>query len=128
MILFHIFISTILFHHYILLLYITFGSCDEMLSPCPLFTLGAKASLGWLHFRNVAPKSLPSCFLSTTSIRLSNPCTDSCIPFILTFLLLSHLLPVFALIITPYGPLPSMASVLSSFHTCSVSQPFDSFF
>lgn len=84
------FISTFLFHHYIPLLYITFGSCDEMLWPCSLFTLGGKATLGWLHFRNVAPKSLPSCFLPTTFIRLSSPCTDSLFPFILSFLLLSH--------------------------------------
>lgn len=70
------------FAHFILLLCITFRSCDQL---CSLFALGGRAALGWLHFRNVAPKLLPSCFLPTTFIHLCNHSTPSLLPFIFFF-------------------------------------------
>lgn len=94
----HPFISTFLFHHYILLLYITFGGCG-CCHPA-LFTLEAEATLGWLHFRNVAPNSLLYCFSPTTFI-----CLYWVIAYIYPYSSSSFTsIPVFILIITTYGP------------------------
>lgn len=106
------FISTFLFHHDVLLLYITFGgsSGDGTLSPCSLFTLGGKATLGWLHFRNVALLLAPhhlhvfvqsvSWFIASLYPYFSSSFTS---------------LPAFVLIIAPYRQLPSMAFLTSLF-------------
>lgn len=104
---FHVFVpsqSSSALHHF------WGSSCDGTLSPCSLFTLGGKATLGWLHCRNVALLLAPhhlrvfvqsvSWFIASLYPHFSSSFTS---------------LPAFVVIIAPYGPLPSMAFLISLF-------------
>lgn len=101
-----------------------FTSLSGVVMKCCVY-IRRKSNAGLVALQECCPK-VPALLLSPHHLHSFVQSQYSFVFF--NPFLLSHPFLSLLLIITPYRLCPSMASFLSSFHTCSLPQPFDFFF